>query len=452
MILGENIDSVYSGGKEIQRVYSKGMLVWEKEKGINYKTTPFTVCAVEDGVRVNLLGKIGWSDGNNQGSVGTEGTINYKYSINGGEWIQNTSDSSVYLNQNDTMRIISEAGYRCDIKGLSDVYGNIMSLRYGDKFNSKNYWAGNDPSDPGLFQYSDIRNAENLILPALDLGEWAYNCMFYKCEKLIAAPKILPATTYINRYCYDYMFYGCKNLTTAPKLPATVLPVCCYRSMFEGCTSLTTAPDLPATTLLSSCCERMFYGCKNLTSAPKLPALDVGGYCYEYMFKGCTSLTTPPELPATTVVKYCYHGMFEGCKNLTTAPKLPATTLGEYCYHYMFNGCTSLTTAPDLPATTLKEGCYSSMFLGCSKITKSPNLKAKTLVKACYSNMFEDCSSLNYIKCYATAPDTSSSDFKNCVQSMLYNVSTTGTIACKSALSYYFRLYVKPSGWTIEEF
>ena len=32
MILGENVGSVYSNGREIQRVYSYGKLVWKKKE------------------------------------------------------------------------------------------------------------------------------------------------------------------------------------------------------------------------------------------------------------------------------------------------------------------------------------------------------------------------------------------------------------------------------------
>ena len=423
---------------------------------IDYNTSPFTVCAVEDGVTVQLFGRYVRS-----GNVSKRSTINYKYSINGATWIQTTSDNSVYLNQNDTMRIIGEDGYYCDIKGLSDIYGNIMSLRYGDEFNSKKSWYGDISSDGevhsfGFFRLSNIRNAENLILPAVELGSCAYASMFAGSETLITAPKILTATE-LGENCYDYMFNGCKNLKSAPKiLPATELKSQCYRSMFEGCTSLTTAPDISATITAMSCCYRMFYGCKKLTSAPKiLPALEAVNRCYEYMFTGCTSLTTAPALPATTVMPYCYQGMFSGCTSLTTAPALPATKLGIgiYCYQNMFKGCTSLTTAPALPATSLAEGCYQNMFASCRKITKAPDLKAKTLVTKCYSEMFYNCTSLNYVKCYATSPSDNSTDFVNCVAGMLSNdISTAGTLLCKSVLSNYFRIYVKPTNWTIEEF
>ena len=36
MILGENIGSVFNEGKEIQRVYSLGKLVWEKKNIAKY--------------------------------------------------------------------------------------------------------------------------------------------------------------------------------------------------------------------------------------------------------------------------------------------------------------------------------------------------------------------------------------------------------------------------------
>ena len=324
MILGENIDSVYSNGREIQRVYSLGKLVWEKKKNDDdviddYSLIPFTVQAVEDGVSVQLFGGYVRS-----GNVSKRSTINYKYSINGGGWIQTTSDNSVYLNQNDTMRIIGEDGYYCDIKGLSDIYGNIMSLRHGDEFNSEKSWYGDISSDGevhsfGFFRLSNIRNAENLILPAVELGSYAYASMFADSETLIAAPKILPATE-LGQDCYYAMFYNCKKLTSAPKiLPATKLRPECYRSMFEGCTSLTTAPVLPATLLMPNCYVAMFSKCTKLNYIKCKATGGTGGYEMDVYIGSWTSSVSP------TGTLVCYKSFADDLK-----PYIPSTWTVEY--------------------------------------------------------------------------------------------------------------------------
>ena len=283
MILGENVESVYSVGREIQRVFSYGKLVWEKGD-IDYSVRPFTVKAVDEKVSITFKLR----------------SYNYctyfKYSINGGEWVDNAGEFlSIVLKKNERVSIKSTTRdiYYCNISGLADVYGNIMSLIYGDDFIGKTVWERDYSVSPatypiGFFDESDIRSAENLVLPA---------------------------TTLANA-CYEKMFLNCTSLTIAPKLPATKLSTRCYWGMFQGCTSLTTAPELPATKLYNR--------------------------CYSNMFDGCTSLTTAPTLPATTLATYCYYAMFGGCTSLTTAPELPATRLAAYCYYYMFFRCANL--------------------------------------------------------------------------------------------------------------
>lgn len=116
------------------------------------------------------------------------------------------------------------------------VYGNIMSLVYGDNFGSQTTFT----------------------------DEYKFGMMFYNNDNIISAKNlILPATTLAER-CYYMMFWGCENLVDAPELPATTLANDCYNNMFYGCTSLTKAPELPATTLVSRCYNGMFGGCGNI--------------------------------------------------------------------------------------------------------------------------------------------------------------------------------------------
>ena len=404
MILGENVGSVYSRGKEIQRVYSRGKLVWEKgEQG--YSSIPFTVEAIDDTVSVSLPNT-------------------FRYSKNGGSWVDINGGGSIDLVKNDKVRITTTNTFNCKITGLSDIYGNIMSLIYGEKFIGQKVYPSNgyngvDTGYIGFFSGSDIRNAENLILPA----------------------------TTLSGYCYKGMFSNCTSLTTAPELPATTLSFNCYDSMFLGCSSLKTAPNLPATTLSDRCYMYMFGGCTSLTTAPNLSANILTYGCYMYMFSDCTSLTTAPELPATTLTTECYMSMFSGCSSLKTASNLPATTLSGHCYDSMFYGCTSLTTAPNLPATTLSSYCYHRMFYGCTSLTTAPELKASELIDRCYERMFFNCTSLTYIKCYAT------SYIEDNVNYWTYGIKTKGTLKCKK---YYggaspLEDYI-PSTWSVEYF
>ena len=314
----------------------------------------------------------------------------YKVSLLAGEKLYLKGNNSAYCTNN---------GDNCSIninEGLANIYGNIMSLIYGDNFYGQTVLT-ESYSFSNLFKRSPytnqyIKDASNLILPATTLAEG----------------------------CYSYMFGGCKSLTSAPELPATTLAEGCYSYMFWYC-GLLKAPDLPATTLKYR--------------------------CYEGMFGGCTSLISPPELPATTLSRFCYASMFENCKSLTSAPELSATTLDIYCYASMFSGCTSLTSAPELPATTLAEGCYSYMFKSCTSLTSAPELPATTLADRCYSSMFESCQSLSYIKCLATDIHA-----LNSLTYWLKGVSSTGTFVKNPNMSNWTTgADGIPSGWTVQD-
>ena len=341
MILGEHIGSVFSGNREIQRVFSKGKLVWEKEK-IDYSTIPFTVKAVKDSLKVSLLDTP--SDINDKPT-----TLIFNYSLNGGDW---QSATEVIINENDTISILANYAYHINIKGvinythesrnLVDVYGNICSLIYGENYIGQTKWPYRYDYDTqyGFFMYCPIRSAENLILPSIIPSGNDRNCirMFMYCEKMTHAPK-LPATT-LPSYCYYQMFLGCINLTHAPELPATTIGEASYYEMFGDCDRLVKAPSIiPIKTMPYRACEGMFRGCNNLTYPPELPATILTGRCYEYMFESCISLTHAPELPATKLVTDCYHGMFRNCYELEYIKCLAANVndASLYCNGWTLN-------------------------------------------------------------------------------------------------------------------
>lgn len=108
-----------------------------------------------------------------------------------------------------------------------NVYGNIMSLAFGDNFVSQT-----TITKAAQFQYmfdgnTNLISVENLVLPA----------------------------TTLSNLCYSYMFQGCTNLTNAPELPALTLTTSCYAYMFSGCTSLNyvkmMATDISASNCIS---------------------------------------------------------------------------------------------------------------------------------------------------------------------------------------------------------
>ena len=205
------------------------------------------------------------------------GTILYSLD-NGATWTENYSTYNDH--QHITKTPVIPAGSKVMFKGVGGadnnilpitssgdnnnsarfkVYGNVMSMVYGDNFIGKTDLSGMCFSHT-FSLCRGLTTAENLVLPALNLSERRQDSDAYGC--------------------YAMMFYGCLSLAAAPKLPATGLTRGCYNEMFSGCTSLTTAPELPATTLTDHCYNAMFSGCASLKFI-KCFATDISAY-------GCT--------------------------------------------------------------------------------------------------------------------------------------------------------------------
>lgn len=266
----------------------------------------------------------------------TSGTIHCStpgsYRKNGGNWTSvygtDASHFTMAVSAGDIIEwkrtVGSTYGMFGDTTGKFIVYGNIMSIIYGDNFQ-------NFDDSKGLYLARTFENctgltsAINLVLPATTLNVgWCYSYMFKDCNSLVYPPRILPAKTLPNR----------SSNTQG-----------CYEGMFQGCHSLLKTPILPAEHInrASSCYSYMFLNC---TSLQKTAVLDypnsLSNGCYSYMYKGCTGLTYAFDLPATTLTNYCYFQMFYDCTSLERAPELPATTLAQSCYNNMFFRCNSL--------------------------------------------------------------------------------------------------------------
>ena len=247
-----------------------------------------------------------------------------KYRVNNNGWIDTSEAIQLSVSTNDKIQISCvctkfENENDVSLFNISTpfkIYGNIMSLLYGDDFVDKTDLTGHDK---------------------------AVYCLFYKCSNIVDASNLILPARILSNSCYRNMMRDCTNLTGAPKLLATTLAEYCCFGMFHGCSSLTTAPELPATTLASNCYRQMFYGCISLTTAPELPATILVDSCYYMMFQGCTSLTTAPELPATTLVESCYQNMFSNCTSLNHITMLATKTsgnnyLGQWVYNVSSSG------------------------------------------------------------------------------------------------------------------
>lgn len=144
------------------------------------------------------------------------------------------------------------------IVGRYNVYGNPLSLVYGDSFT--NYTSVNVGSIlQYLFAGSPVVSAKYLSLISPNVPVNGYQGMFQLCGSLVEAPE-LPATV-VNIGGYQSMFLGCTALTKAPVLPATVLTARCYQYMFQNCSALNEitcyATDISASNCLYYCTSRV---------------------------------------------------------------------------------------------------------------------------------------------------------------------------------------------------
>lgn len=317
------------GGSTINAIYYGSTLLWPLKRDYSKEYLTIEANSYGENITISFI----------KNSPNISRSIQYsKDKINWTTISFNTSDNPTQIELNPSEKIYlkgtnssyseaSDSGLNiCNIivdgTAGAKIYGNIMSLIYGDNFYGQTVLTSDytftylfsKPSSVNYFP-SNITDASNLILPATTLTKSCYDSMFSRCSSLSGAPKILPATTLADE---------------------------CYYGMFEGCARLITPPELPATTLADECYYNMFSGCKYMRTTPELPATTLTVRCYREMFAGCEYINAAPELPATTLTVDCYYGMFMYCYNITTAPELPATNLENQCYYRMFYECPRL--------------------------------------------------------------------------------------------------------------
>ena len=272
------IEKAYVGNTQVEKIYLGADAIYEgTPPGPDYSQMYFTIEALSSGT----LNYVKEKD--------TVPDVVLDYSLDGVNWTTFTSSTA------STQIAQVQAGDKVMFKGTNNyfgdgnaygntfsgstalfkVYGNAMSLLYGDGFSAVTAFdTGYSRHLCAIFASTTaLTDASNLSLPVLDLTGAAE--------------------------CYRGMFYGCSSLTGAPALPATTLYNLCYQAMFNGCSSLTVAPELPATTTIRACYKQMFYNCTSLTATPLLPAETVAANimieqsgAYYRMFWGCSNLST----------------------------------------------------------------------------------------------------------------------------------------------------------------
>ena len=283
-----------------------------KEDNIDYRKEYFTLEAVTKG-EMTLYKP---SDYNSSSLL--------QYSFNDSEWIDFNSDTIINVVKGDKIKIkafISGNYYNAGDKafnstGYYKVYGNILSLLYGNEFEDIKSYIDYDIEYYNIY-YCDLTSISSLS---------TFQGLFTASTKLVSAKNLILPFTNLCPRCYQSMFENCISLTTAPELPATTLATECYDNMFSACTSLITAPELPATTLLAYCYRYMFYGCTNLVKATKLSAATLAIGCYQAMFYECKNLKEITMLATDISATNCLSNWVSGVASTGTFVKNAAMT------------------------------------------------------------------------------------------------------------------------------
>jgi hypothetical protein len=180
--------------------------------------------------------------GNTTADFGFSGGHPYTYSLDGGEWVSSTRDSftiqpqqSIRVkNTDDSSPIVSK---QIMLRGGSCiVYGNIMSLIYGDNFVGKTDLSGYSYAFDSLFESGmDLTDASNLILPPGRLDSYVYQDMFKNCTKLVQGPDLL--AEHVVHGAYAGIFNGCTSLKYITMLGKTCDDSTCFAQWVDGVAS-----------------------------------------------------------------------------------------------------------------------------------------------------------------------------------------------------------------------
>jgi hypothetical protein len=175
------------------------------------------------------------------------------YSKNDGSWTE--FPDSINVSVGDKIRfkqtVDPSKTIMNDYDGLDDssrmgnikfnIYGNIMSMLYGDDFIGNNELMGLTwDFSPFAYWFSNcgVCDASNLCLPSTRLCESMYEGMF-DGSLLTKAPNIIPA--HLSPYCYQSMFSDCKYLTgqiTIPQPLSATKDTQAYYEMFFNFSSI----------------------------------------------------------------------------------------------------------------------------------------------------------------------------------------------------------------------
>lgn len=255
-IATSGVTNIYIGTSGVTAVYSGNDLVWSIG-GKDYTKDYFTV---------KMLGSdtIKWA------------RTDLYYSLNGGEWTAWDSTNGLAVVEGDEVKFKGSAansGNQIQIaNSMYNVYGNIMSLYYGDNFDGQTVGVAN--AFARVFENSKVYDASNLCLTTTQIANQTYISLFQNCANLTYGPKVIypMTTTGSGSYALTCLYQDCPNLVSSGELNLTRGSRINYafERLFCNCTSLTKTPKITyqvaaGQTDANSVCSRMFEGCTSLT-------------------------------------------------------------------------------------------------------------------------------------------------------------------------------------------
>lgn len=306
------ISSVYVGSTQYNSIYYGSTKVWPVTTQHNYANDYFTIESLQDSNTISLVKVKNCSisptiyystdDGNTWSSVSATSTTTNITTIN-------TGDKLLLRSTNNNLAITWDTYNKLNCSKNFKVYGNVMSLLFGNNFQNQVTFNNNTTHNlAGLFYgVTTLTDASDLILPATTLNSNCYNCMFRGCTNLVNGPKLLPALD---------------------------VPVDAYSSMFEGCVKLVEGPEILATTVSgNTALNRMFCMNRNskvtsaMTKSPILRVTNPGDYSnvYQQLFCGNGNITEVTILAVGTGLTF--NNWLSNVATGGVIKKLSATTL-----------------------------------------------------------------------------------------------------------------------------
>ena len=257
------ISNCYVGGTQASAIYIGNNKLWPTAH--DYSLDYFTIESLEDNNEIKFYMYSSYAP-----------AVTIQWSINNGTtWNSYTSSTSTNpfttLNTGDKLIIKgNNTQYAsADTNNYSNrmlstktinMYGNIMSLLYGDNFVGQTILPA-DYTFCRLFSAGKMVDTSNLILPATTITRSCYRSLLDNNSTLIYTPKILPATTLAQK-CYTNMFNKAYNIITSPILPALTLAQECYGGLFYYCSKLDNITCLATNISASQCTNQWVYNIK----------------------------------------------------------------------------------------------------------------------------------------------------------------------------------------------